>query len=207
MFKCPDKLSVHLSRLGYTQAASLYFPKSVLEDATGLVGLFQLLSEFLQLVHILLHVHIPHLQHLRAELLHFILKMQSKIVYVHINFIQLNHMYYSHYNCSKMEVFDWKTWGKWMHSTSVVCTKGVSYIAISVSLQPTHPRQQWPHILSASMPRMTHCLLECIGSTFCWLPDFYRDTLHLITAKLVSFSLWTCPSIACQRQWGMTWAN
>ncbi len=151
MFKCPDKLSVHLSRLGYTQAASLYFPKSVLEDATGLVGLFQLLSEFLQLVHILLHVHIPHLQHLRAELLHFILKMQSKIVYVHNYFIQLNHMYYSHYNCSKMEVFDWKTWGKWMHSTSVVCTKGVSYIAISVSLQPTHPRQQWPHILSASM--------------------------------------------------------
>ncbi len=79
--------------------------------------------------------------------------MQSKMVYVNINFIEFNHMwqYYSHHNCSKMEVFDWKTWGKWMHSTSVVCTKGASYIAINVSLQPTHPRQHWPHLLSASM--------------------------------------------------------
>lgn len=74
LLQTTDELTVHLARLGGPEAAALSLTKSVLQDATGLAGLVQLLPQLLQLIHVFLHVDIPHLQHLGPQLLDLILQ-------------------------------------------------------------------------------------------------------------------------------------
>lgn len=64
LFQTTDEFTIDLASLGSAEAAALSFTQSVLQDAAGLAGLVQLLPQLLQLVHVFLHVDIPHLQHL-----------------------------------------------------------------------------------------------------------------------------------------------
>lgn len=69
-----DELPVHLARLRGSETAALGLAQPILQDAAGLAGLVQLLPQLLQLVHILLHVDVPHLQHLGPKLLDLVLQ-------------------------------------------------------------------------------------------------------------------------------------
>ena len=73
VLQAPDQLPVHLSGLSHPDAAALGLAEPVLQDAAGLVGLLQLQPQLLQLVHLLLLKHVPHLHHLAVQLLHLIL--------------------------------------------------------------------------------------------------------------------------------------
>lgn len=64
LFQTSDEFPINLACLGSAEAAALSLPQSVLQDATGLAGLVQLLPQLLQLIHVFLHVDISHLQHL-----------------------------------------------------------------------------------------------------------------------------------------------
>lgn len=73
LLQAAEQLSVHVTGLRHPQALLLGLPQAVLQDAAVLVGAVQLPPQLLQLVDVLLQVTVPHLFHLRPQLIHFIL--------------------------------------------------------------------------------------------------------------------------------------
>ena len=79
LLQAADELTVHLAGLGSAEAAALGFAQPVLQDATGLAGLVQLLPQLLQLIHILFHIDVPHFQHLCPQFLDLVLQRGGEV--------------------------------------------------------------------------------------------------------------------------------